>query len=72
MPEMMGFDLSELEEEYPPRLLVYVKQAESGSSFNLQVIGLDRECSFAVPVLGEESSILCLEKAYNIIPFHCF
>lgn len=55
MPDMMGSDPSELGDEYPPRLLVYVKQVESGSSFNLQVFGLDRECSFVIPVLGEKS-----------------
>lgn len=55
MPEMMNFDLSDLEGEYPPRLLIYIKQAESGSSFNLQVNGLDRKCSFVVQGLGEVS-----------------
>ena len=55
-PEIMhDVDISELI-DYPPRLLIYVKQSEccSGDSQpEVQVIGLDRECSFELPVLGE-------------------
>lgn len=58
MPEVMGTELSELGEEYPPRLLMYVKQAAPGSNFKLQVTGLDRECSFLVPVLGKCMNII--------------
>ena len=54
IPELMKINVSEFM-DYPPRLLVYVKQTESSSiaSMNppeLQIIGLDRECTFEVPL----------------------
>ena len=51
----MDVDISELI-DYPPRLLIYVKQTECSSNLTqpeVQVVGLDRECSFELPVRGE-------------------
>lgn len=67
MPELTNpspSSLMELGDAYPPRLVVYVKQTESDSGFNLHVIGLDIECSFVVQVIGEKSSqwFLCYDN----------
>ena len=54
IPELMQISVSEFM-DYPPRLLVYVKQTESSSMASLsppelQIIGLDQECTFEVPL----------------------
>ena len=62
VPEFMEVDISELV-DYPPRLLIYVKPTECSSSSissppEVQVLGLDRECSFKLPILSEKN--ICL------------
>ena len=64
IPELMQISVSEFM-DYPPRLLVYVKQTEPSSMASmsppeLQIIGLDRECTFEVPI--RESQIRAILK----------
>ena len=60
----MQINFSELT-DYPPRLLIYVKQTEPScvSPPELQIIGLDQECTFEVPLR---------ESIMQIINFACY
>ena len=64
IPERMNIDVSEFK-DYPPRLLIYVKQIEpsfvtSMSPPELQIIGLDRECTFEVPLCEPINYTFCM------------
>ena len=47
LPEVLNVEVSELN-DYPPRLSITVRQTDLTSSPEVQVIGLDRECFFAL------------------------
>ena len=52
LPELKHFDITKLA-DYPPRLLIYVQQVSADCSIpEVQVLGLDRECSFELAHLG--------------------
>ena len=58
IPEMLDVNISELV-DYPPRLLIYITQTEDCSSFSppeVQVLGLDRECSLKLMTLSKKKT----------------
>ena len=54
LPEALSFDVRDFR-AYPPRLMIYVQSttAPNLSDPEVQVIGLDVECSFQLPVVGK-------------------
>ena len=54
LPELINIDVQQLT-NYPPRLLIYVQQiSPEFSPPEVQVVGLDRKCSFELEVLRKK------------------
>ena len=52
LPELMNVDVTDLA-DYPPKLLIYMQQVSANCSIpKVQVLGLDRECSFELAHSG--------------------
>ena len=66
LPELKHFDITELA-DYPPRLLIYVQQVSADCSIpEVQVLGLNRDCSFE---LVHSGIISCNIHVKHLVPF---